>query len=134
MKLDINYIECILTTAEEHTEAIVSVEIISKVLETMPDHSMDKFYNHMMRISEAGFLKCENPNFGFRRTIVGLSVVDFGYELTWEGYQYLEAIRSDSIGFKAKDLLVNMSVEQFKQKFPALLSSLIKLGSGVSPS
>ena len=131
MKLDINYIECILSTVEENDESRVSQEVILQALDAMSGHSTDKFYNHMMRISEAGFLRCDNPGFGFTRTIEGISLIDFDYELTWDGYQYLEAIRSDSIGSKAKDLLVDMSVEQFKQNFPALLSTLIKFGTSV---
>lgn len=114
MKLDIDYLECILTTVETNDNSRVNMKMILDALKTMPGHSMDKFYNHMMRISEAGFLKCDNSEFGFIRTMSGISPVDYDYELAWEGYQYLEAIRDDSIGQKAKDLLVNMSIEQFK--------------------
>ncbi len=136
MKLDTYYIESILNAVSDHPEtSMFQNDLLSAIgsdAQKNPDE-FKKFYHHMMRIKEARFLKCNNnENMGFYRSFFGFSQSGAGtklrnidYELTWEGNKYLEALNNDTIGEKAKQMLADMSIEQFKKKFPALISTLI---------
>lgn len=139
MKLAISYIEQILGAVENHPQSRISQrELLAAIgADSKCEDDVDKFYHHMKRLQEAGFLfsphrgQSASDGFGFLFTMPnGRGLFNTDYELTWEGHRYLEAIRSDTIGEKARQLFLEMSVDQFKQKFPALLSSLINIGSG----
>ena len=125
MKLDIDYIEKILRAVEAHSEMTIFQEELLFTIGSDAENdpaAFKKFYHHMMRIDEAGFLMChDSSGFGFVRTSEGTHLLDMDYELTLDGHKYLEAIGNDTIGAKAKQMFTDMSITQFKQKFPALI-------------
>lgn len=138
MKLDIDYLEQILNAVETHPQSQISQNDLLAAIDADKSNSddEDKFYYHMKRIEEAGFLTSPhgsngNDGFGFNYSMPeGRSLFNTSYELTWDGHRYLEALQSDTISAKAKEMFAQMSIDQFKQKFPALILTLITMGSG----
>lgn len=137
MKLDIDYIERILGAVEDHPHARMGQATLLQAIGADRDceADVDTFYFHMRRLSEAGFLfsahvgRYRNDGFGFiHDPQQGIGLLETEYEMTWDGQRYLEALRSDTIGERARQLFLEMSLDQFKQKFPALISTLIKFG------
>src|SRR6202035_1472820 len=54
---------------------------------------------HLLLMYEAGFLRCEVES-----TAAGRPIRVFGFSLTWQGHEFLEASRNDTIWAKAKKI------------------------------
>ena len=137
MKLDIDYIERILTAVEEHPKSQMQQRDLLKAIGTDGENieDEDKFYYHMKRIDEVGYLQSSHlgsthiDGFGFDHSIGrGRSLVDTSYELTWNGCEFLEAMRNDTVKNKITDWFKGMTLDQIKSQAPVLLTGLIAKG------
>ncbi len=131
MKLDVDFIEQILAAVEEHPDSQIIQPVLLKALDIDRNdkQQVDKFYYHMMRIYEVGFLESEDEEFGFLKSCNGWIASGADYELTWDGHQFLDAIRNDTLKDKVKDWLKDMSLEQFKTRFPTLIIGMLTSGA-----
>ena len=136
MKLDIDYIEQILTAVQEHEKSGMYQSDLLEAIEADKENEdhIDKFYYHMKRIEEAGYL--ESPHidsdyrsgFGFSFSFDGMDLLDTEYELTWMGCNFLEAMRNDTVKSKIADWFKDMTFEQIKTQAPVILAEFIKKG------
>ncbi|MGC6484194.1 MAG: hypothetical protein ACON4P_00850, partial [Candidatus Puniceispirillales bacterium] len=95
------------------------------------DDDVDKFYYHMKRIQEVGYLDSPHvgtdhmDGFDFIFSMSGRKLFDAEYELTWDGVNFIEALKNDTTMEKAKAWFKDMTVEQIKAMFPVLLTKAI---------
>lgn len=141
MKLDIDYIVTILKTVEDHSEARMLQNLLLSAInvDISNKDEKDKFYYHMKRIEEAGYLDCPPhgnnglDGFGFWYSsnssgISSISFLDMEYELTWAGHNFLEAMQSDTFIEKATSFFKDMTFDQIKKQSPVILMELIGKG------
>ena len=92
MKLDKDYIQKILEAVEECERSSLSMEEICKKIgvDVKDPVQFDKFYYHMKRVDESGFLTTNFKNFGFSHHMAGLNpALGAEYELTMRGHEHL---------------------------------------------
>lgn len=137
MMLDIDYIEQILKTVEAHPKSQMMQSDLMEAIKADSENEehIDKFYYHMKRIEEAGFLTCMhvgrdfNDGFGFIFHNTGMSLLDMEYELTLSGCEFLDAMRNDTMKSKITSWFKDMTLEQIKTQTPVLLTRLISGGN-----
>jgi hypothetical protein len=91
MKLDGDYIEEILKAVEAHPKSRMEQSDLLQAIgaDRNNEDDKDKFYYHMMRIEEAGYMTSPSENFGFSPRMGGWSLLGTDYELTWSGVRFL---------------------------------------------
>ena len=106
MKIDSDYIEKILKAVENCSDPRMKMHDLVKAIDLdlnqVNENDVNKFYYHMKRIEEAGFMTCthgsSNSIGGFGFVFHGREirlVLNAAYELTWDGHNFLQEIFAD---------------------------------------
>ncbi len=119
MKRDMDLSRKILLKIEEE---YVSTAILNLVVE---NYSMEQIAIHCELLHEAGFISYYNAQYG------GDSLDFFAVgNLTWNGYEYLDKIRDDSIWKKVKDTAKEQGLplvfDTVKQLATVIISSMME--------
>jgi predicted transcriptional regulator len=104
-----------LQQIEEKSGGIRIVEI------DLTDYTPLQVSYHIMQLHQAGFIKAHDTT----------TTAGFSWEattLTWEGHEFLDAIRSDTVWKKIKDTVKEKGVEM---PFAILKSLALKLAGGL---
>ena len=92
MKRDIDLIKEILTEIEESNAPSDIIEI------DIPDRSQEEISYHIMLIYQAGLLEAEDVSGTNSYKWIPIS-------LTWQGHEFLDAVRNDTVWKKLKSKL-----------------------------
>ena len=94
MKRDMELCREILFALEEQyvDTAIVNLKVVG--------HGMKEVAYHCKLLYEAGFVASYNPKYG-SNTLLAFSVGG----MTWDGHEFLDKIREDTVWNKTKDLI-----------------------------
>jgi hypothetical protein len=122
MKRDMDLAREILEQVEEKSQGIGSVRL------EIPDHSENEIGYHVMLLGEAGLLVAKELG----------DTGDTGWEgwvalkMTWEGHEFLDAIRNDTVWNKVKEVAKEkgggLTFEVIKALALKFASSLFGLG------
>jgi len=89
MKRDINLIKEILLQMEKHNDLLHAVEI------NISDKSQAEISYHIMLLHQAGLIKAEDVSGTNSFSWIPIS-------LTWQGHEFLDAVRNDTVWTKLK--------------------------------
>lgn len=93
MKRDLDLVRAILITAESSDGPVGEAVLLSL------DSDADKIAYHLELMCARGLVVADVSYDGFGRTPIDMELLS----LTWEGYDYLDAIRSAKVWSKAKE-------------------------------
>ena len=109
MTLNFDFPIKILTAVENHYQSSISPDelLLAVGIDKGNDRQIDRFYHHIRRISEIGFLKTRERS----------------YEITMAGYKFLEASASSKSLVESTKCkcFAGLTHQEIKIRFPALL-------------
>lgn len=125
MKRDLDLIRYVLITAEVADCPITDSELINA------KYSFEEVAFHVELLADKGLIVASVDYDGFGQTPLGLELK----RITWEGYDYLDAIRSRKVWDKAKEAIANSvgdtSLSVVKETCQLVAQSLIKQQLGM---
>lgn len=125
MKRDLDLIRYILVTAESADRPITDSELVNA------KHSLEKVAFHVELLADKGLVVSSVDYDGFGQAPLALELS----RITWEGYDYLDAIRSDNVWAKAKDAISrsvgDTSLSVVKETCQLVAKSLIRQQLGM---
>jgi hypothetical protein len=123
MKRDIDLIRKLLLYLEKKSD-----DKMVKDLE-IEGYSKNKVQYHFILMDQAGLIRCERS---MSSTTSDRVIQVFPFSLTWQGHEFLEASRNETIWNNVKDVIKNKSVGMSFDLIKALLIAKIKNKVGVS--
>lgn len=131
MKIDINYIENILTAISDcDNNDCPSLHYICNTLNIANDElSMSILKFHLSILRDGGFLESQSQDFGIMKGMNGNIILNssVGLRLTFNGHNLLESISNKTLWNKTKSGLKEISVETLKQIPAIALNWLLSL-------
>jgi hypothetical protein len=102
MKRDPEIIRKLLLFFEEKPD----VNLVDPKSITIDGHDSTTIHYHIDLMYEAGFLSCETA----KSSISERLIYAIPFRLTWEGHEFLDAARSQTIWNKAREILKNKAM------------------------
>lgn len=125
MKRDLDLVRCILVTAESADGAVDE----SVLLNCCDDIARLAFHVELM--DSRGLVVGKVGRDGMRRHVMSVEVSS----ITWEGYDYLDAIRSPRVWSRAKEAIAetvgDTSLPVVKEACKMIATEMIKTGLGL---
>ncbi len=128
MKRDMDLIRTLLFYFENKSDS-AHVEAEDIILEGFDQNSIQY---HIVIMCEAELLSCEK----IQSTSSDRLVKAIPFRLTWEGHEYLDAARNDSVWNQAKEILGNQALSFSFAMSKSLLKKILmdKLGLSQGPN
>ncbi len=122
MKRDIDLLRKLLIFLEEKPN--------DKIVEDLEleGFSKDEVQHHFILLDQAGLIRCERL---VSKTTDDRVIRVYPFSLTWQGYEFLEASRSDTLWNKAKTIVKSKSGAVSVEVLKALLISIAKQSVGL---
>ena len=119
MKRDMDLCRAILFAIEEQYVDTVLYDL------QIPEYTMEQVAYHCKILKEAGLIT------DYKALYASNHIVDFGVgSLTWEGHDFLDKIREDTIWNKTKGLIKDkalpMTLDVIKEIATAVISEMLK--------
>ena len=135
MKLDYNFIKEILLTMEEYDKhEIYSYELWQKIgamdsKQCINNDIFDKLIGHIKILSDNNCIKSKNDDFGVKLGI-NKQIITYNtpYRLTAQGYEFLDALKKDSIFNQLVDLALPTALKIGTQLLTQTIWEKIKSG------
>lgn len=125
MKRDFDLVRCILVTAES-ADGVIGESILLNCCD-----DMGKLAFHVELMDRRGLIVGKVGYDGMRRDPVSVEVTS----ITWEGYDYLDAIRSPKVWAKAKETIAktvgDTSLSVVKETCTMIATGMIKASLGI---
>jgi len=116
MKRDMDLIRTLLITIEGANAPIEATRL------TLPEYDQQSILYHVVLLSEADLIKAE-ISYADNYDLPLMAQVE---RLTWQGHEFLDAARNDSVWQKAKDTVLSKAGTVSIAVFQAVLISIAK--------
>ncbi len=120
MKRDLDLVRCILITAEAAKGPVGNTELLNCC------EDIHKLAFHIELMTGRGLIVGSVAYDGLNETPLGLEVIS----ITWEGYDYLDSIRSPKVWEKAKEVIAktvgDTSLSVVKETCTMIATSMIR--------
>lgn len=138
MKLDYGFIKEILTIIEQQNSNSIKNYDLMYRLGIMSTNDVDAVFNqnlrdiyigHIQLLLENSILSSSTKNGGFAQTKQGYIFGNATYNITMSGYQFLDALKNDTIFNKIKDyalpVAINIATQELTQGIiPNIINSV----------
>lgn len=128
MKMNPDCVRDILLTVESNDFGVHLT--LDKLCEKLPQYSCDEIHYCCLKLDEAGLLEIISLRM-MRQTMPSIKTIK---DLTFEGHEFLENIKSDNVWTKTKSISKNVgssSLQALKDISVSIVSELIKSSLGL---